>query len=909
MQINFLHTNLYNKNYGKFSEKNITEPQKMNGNNPQDIFIRKQPSQVAFTGFFSKWFKAAPQIVLSESEQAAQRVKKASQEINSRIKKYNDDPNLVIMSYLTNTPYTKENAYEFTKYLYSHNIEINKNYKEAQQYYKLRHRSLKEGIETAGVFNKYGISDAQKYSMHLIFQDWRHHNFFNGIGNYIAELHLCSEDLSKLKEWITKAIQTQQTNGNWRRVPAWSNSKGVELYHYAIDKKNIPLLKFLTEDLKLKPYDLSAYTCENGEIVNTPGIEVLKGKNHQDAEIRQFFDDEHLYDLLLNPKAELDRNHDYYNPVTTIEDLTSEKASEDKGIHLLIKALIFKEPNLYEKETYLNRIMDNLFRYTFRIQQSALEARHKLAAELPIATIEKQTFNDDSNKIFTHNGTVDDFYPYFARSNYLRAENIISKNVPNGEFTTQTLKNCLNDPIMSPEILIQHADNTSVLEEISKINVDDSNRAEMKEIVQKIRDMRYITHSGDELSNIAYSAAEHNNADLLQFLKENHVDLSRASKTFKNSPKVSKEIQYILSDVKPHDRQIVSIAHDDSAVAFHSLVKTKLNSVDINSRDDKGSTLLLESVKNGKADLIRELKNIDDVDWNITDSVGKNVLMRTIDYALKDPQKAEEIINILKTLPDEKFDINYINYCTNFVCPYPHTAIQYALSNKLSDDLLKKLLAFPNLDVNLHVENSLPTAYIPCIKNNPEQLKFLVENSDIDTLAPYNGKTLRQHLYSMRLFPDINSVWDAEPFERILNNKANNIFINKMKKIYEKYGTFTLEQINDFLNYGQIEAIQNKPLNTIGEKISHFIAEIFPNSENLNEVLELTKLFEKLKEKNIDMDCLDDINRSPMRKAVEADNAIIAKLFKDYGSKPSDIEEIKFLCKKSDNPQIKELFT
>ena len=88
MQINFLHTNLYNKNYGKFSEKNITEPQKMNGNNPQDIFIRKQPSQVAFTGFFSKWFKAAPQIVLSESEQAAQRVKKASQEINSRIKKY-----------------------------------------------------------------------------------------------------------------------------------------------------------------------------------------------------------------------------------------------------------------------------------------------------------------------------------------------------------------------------------------------------------------------------------------------------------------------------------------------------------------------------------------------------------------------------------------------------------------------------------------------------------------------------------------------------------------------------------------------------------------------------------------------------------------------------------------------------
>ena len=34
--------------------------------------------------------------------------------------------------------------------------------------------------------------------------------------------------------------------------------------------------------------------------------------------------------------------------------------------------------------------------------------------------------------------------------------------------------------------------------------------------------------------------------------------------------------------------------------------------------------------------------------------------MHTLDYALKDSQRAEEIIDILKTLPEEKFDINYI---------------------------------------------------------------------------------------------------------------------------------------------------------------------------------------------------------------------------------------------------------
>ena len=61
-------------------------------------------------------------------------------------------------------------------------------------------------------------------------------------------------------------------------------------------------------------------------------------------------------------------------------------------------------------------------------------------------------------------------------------------------------------------------------------------------------------------------------------------------------------------------------------------------------------------------------------------------------------------------------------------------------------------------------------------------------------------------------------------------------------------------------------------------------------------------------QKNINLDSLDGIGRSPMRKAVEADNSVVAKLFKDYGSNPSDIEEIKSLCKESDNPHIRELF-
>ena len=895
MQINFLYTNLYN-NCGKVSDRHMTAPKLNALQNSQDVFVKQQSSQVAFTGLFSGWSKKAPKIVLSEAEKAAQRVEKASKEMSRRIKRYDDDPNLVIMSYFTDTPYTKENAYEFTKYLNSHDIDIDKRYEKAHEYYDLWHKSIREGMETAGVFNRHGVEDAKNYSMHLVLHDWRNYNYFNGIGYYIAGLHLCPEDFKNLKEWIKWAIPALTRRDGY----VLPDEKCVELYHCAINKKNIPLLRFLTEDLKLKPYDMRAHTYDNNcHEICTAGEEILKGREHKDSEIRQFFDDEHLHQLFL---SSVEQDKLKYGDAS-IQNITYDIARhmhEDKGLAMLMKATVNSEKGLFEKNTLLNSIIRGL-----NAPYGDSEIRYILAAEFPVAPIER---NMNSPVLRLESRTLGEYYPAYMRATAIRAENLFKKYAINDEFTIDGIKKCLEDSVMSPEVLIQRGSKSSVLEEISKIQVDETNRADMKEIVQKIRDMKYLKYNWELLRDIAYNAAEHSNADLLQFLKEKHVDLSLACRRFKNSSDVTDEVRQILSDVKSYEYNLVEYSQYDSVEAFRSFAKSRLKDIDVNSRDYNGSALLLEAAKNGNVDLIRELKNIPDVDWNITDSVGKNVLMHAIDYALKDPKKAEEIIDILKTLPKDKFDINYINYCANFIAPYPHTAIQYRLAHNLSGNLLKKLLEFPNADVNVHAENSLPAAYIPCLNYKPELFKFLVENSNIDTLAPYKGQTLREHLFSNRLFPGIRSVDAAAPFERLLDNKANNIFLNKMKNIYDKFGTFTLEQINDFLNYGQIEKIKNKPLNSIGERISHFIAEIFPDAENPDEVLELTKLFKKLKEKEVDLDALDGIGRSPMRKAIEADNFIVAKLFKDYGSKPSDIEEIKSLCKESDNPEIKELF-
>ena len=901
MQINSLYTNPYTKIYGQISEKNTTTPRLITLGNSQDVLVKQQSSQIAFAGLFSNLIKRKPsqnvsEILLSEAEKATQLAKKAAEEINKRIRRFNDDPNLVIMSYFTKTPYTKENAYEFTKYLDSHEIDIYKRYQNAPEYYKLWHQSISEAMDTAGQFNKHGIEDAQMYTMHMLLRDWEHYNFFNGIEWYLADMHLFPEDLAKLKEWINWAIPYVTP---LRGEHIWNDGKGVGLYRSAIKKKNIPLLKFLTEDLKLIPFDLSAYRYGEGcKKICTAGEEIVKGREHNDPDVRKFFDDKHLYQIISCSDDKRILSNTIQMQLGSIFHI-AEHASEDKGLGIFLKAAINSEKGLYERNLMLENAIRGL-NYLFEPQ----EASYKLLSELPMSPRERRL----GNSVLDTRNPYNMYFPRTRISNAMRAENIIRNNVQNNDFTIQSLKKCLDDKLMSPEILIQRGSGTSVFEEIAKIPVDDSNRADMAEIVQKIRDMKYLYHDGNALSKIGYNAAQHNNSDLLLFLKENHVDLSRASREFKDSSEVNDEIKQILSDVKPHDEYIISFTQYDSAEPFRSFAKTKLSNVDINSRDKNGSTLLLEAAKRGRVDLIHELAKIPEVDWNITDSVGKNVLMHTIDYASANILRAEEIIDILKSLSKNKFDINYINYCSNYICPYPHTAIQYYLSNRLDNNLLKKILEFSNADVNAHAPNSLPTAYIPCINLRPEQLKFLTENTDIDTLAQYNGRTLRQNLYSLKLFPNIASIEEAAPFERLLDNKANDIFVNKMKKIYDREGSFTLQQINDFLNYGQIEKIKEEPLNSIGEKISHFIAEISPDSENPEEVLELTKLFEKLKEKEVDLDALDEIGRSPMRKAIEADNPIAAKLFKDYGANPSDIEEIKLLCKESDNPEIRKLF-
>ena len=872
MITNSLYTNPYSKYSRDTLTKQVTYTKASVPKENRDIFVKQPVSNISFTGFFfnkglfrkSTPAKEVQQVVLTEAEKAAQLVKEAAELMSKKIKEFNGDPDLVIRDYIYFAPYTKENASEFVKYLYSHKINYDREFPiERAKNRCVTHRSLKFAMDDSDSSYVAHLKLKQKYS-----------------SSYYCCLYLFPQEFPYLKQVYNNAIKS----GDIYSDKFIYNSYHQHMYRNALKQENAPLLEFLTEDLKILPDRLVIH-------------ELLKGRKHKNPEIRKYFDNKHLYNLFLNTHGENVIRAEYSpSEWSLFQDLINACGEEDAASFL--KYILDNKKGVYEK----NVVLDNINRQIGYLNSGERkEPYYKALSRFPISPMERQELYQEHSKNLKK----------ITETNTARADNVIKRNVKNGIFTIQALKNCLNDNQMSPELLIQKVNETSIMDEISKIPVDESNRSEMKALVQQIRDMKYLKHQGSALSDAAYNAAQNNNADLLQLLKENYVDLSKASKEFKNSANITDEVNAILSDVKSQKVEIFDFLNDDSMLRFRSFAKTKLNTIDINSRDDKGSTLLLEAVKKGKVDLLHELENIPDVNWNITDSTGKNVLMHAIDYYYKyrNFKYAEEIIDILKNISSDKFDINYINHCANEICPFPHTAFQYAIShNNLDVKLLKKLLEISKLDVNLHAENSLPTAYIPCIKYKPSLLQFLIENTNIDTLAPYEGETLRKHLFAHKLFPDIDSIQKAAPLERLLDQKVNNNFKNKMKEIYERNGSFTIEQINDFLNYGQIENIKDEPLNSIGERIPHFIAEIFPDIENYEEIAEIDKLFKKLKEKNVNLDILDEIGRSPLRKAVELENPIMAKFFKDYGVTPFDIEEIKLLCKESDNSEIRKLF-
>lgn len=750
-------------------------------------------------------------------------------------------------------------------------------------------------------------SDRRLFATHLILE---HLDKFNAgiledLSYNMSKCYLHEHELENLCKFI-KDVE--------KRNPQLLVSRNLvdTLYKSALEDRNKALLKVYSEDLKLPPgcnktYEISdirrIYPSKSGffydkylynnDLKLAPDsnkayslIEI--GRANSDPELSEFFDDKHLYEIM---KKYPDYWH-YYIGEDRID-----------ALKILGKAFYSQEKDLYKKYDLINQVVASAAR---------LSGREKHCSDFPVAPFERRKENYlQTSEISNLN------YINLSYINRRRVENIIERNVLDKDLTNPAnLLKCLNDVNMSPELLTKvYNDNNdlSLLCHIASIPVASENKVIMSDIVKKIKDMGYFSHAPilgkDEtsvlvLEKTAELAARNNNVELLEYFKSLHLNLNKCLKL----DSLSEEVKAILKNVKLQNRNLPDFATFTSPEPFRLYIKQNPQ-IDINSRDYRGEPLLLKAIENGNSKIVDILKNIDDVDWNITDSTGKNAAMYAIDLMKSKPEEAKAILEILRNLPEGKFDINYINYCVLEDTKMPVNALTYFLMNNKNYGL-EDILSFKNLDVNNCAEGAMPPLFIKPLKHwensNVNEFKELLNHKGFDLGIKFNGKTLREYLYSGE-FPNIRDTYTAELYEKELDKVIARNFVDKMKTIYDKEGSFTLEQIKDYLNFGKFDLIKDKPLNILGDKLIHFIPEITGCDTDYNTLKEVNNILEILKKNDCNIDVLNDFGDSALRKAVEMENIPVVKLLIDFGSNPKDLKNIIKIAKGIEDPELNNL--
>jgi hypothetical protein len=268
-------------------------------------------------------------------------------------------------------------------------------------------------------------------------------------------------------------------------------------------------------------------------------------------------------------------------------------------------------------------------------------------------------------------------------------------------------------------------------------------------------------------------------------------------------------------------------------------------------------------------------------------------------------------LSYLKTLPSEKFDVNYINKCTPIVplmggeTYSAGTLFSYALWATDNQELITKLLRYPNIDPNKQLEGSLPPLYIPFVLNNVKTAKFLAQQPNVDSNPKLNGKTLAERFHD-NYFSVTGRYSNSQALHDFFVENIANDFHKRICNLYSSQGFLTLQNLERIANYKELNRFVEEPINSIGETIAHMIAEVQVLNPDINNRLE--KVVEKIgniNKKNLLIE--DDFGRTPLLKAIEAENIPVVKLLLNYFNFVPSQSKVANLLKELDNPELTSL--
>ena len=331
--------------------------------------------------------------------------------------------------------------------------------------------------------------------------------------------------------------------------------------------------------------------------------------------------------------------------------------------------------------------------------------------------------------------------------------------------------------------------------------------------------------------------------------------------------------------------------------------------IDLNVRDENGDTLFLKAVRNNNKKFIRDLMQaenqglIKNIDKDAVDKDGNNALniaeeTDSIYFLL-----SEERHDYIKMLLDAGVSPNYINKSERLYSFYC-TLLQRAIIRRNSD-LADLYLQNEKTDIKMTHPDTPPPLFL-CVTNrfyNHKILLSILKHPDCDIFQKYNDMNILEYLNSQ---PDMAS-GVIEQASSAINSKIMLHIWDKAKKYYQEKGILNLEQLYEYVKHPGFKAVVNEPLNELGENIGHFLADI--NTDDYDELMKIRDLITTLNNCSYNFAKTDKLGRTPLMKAIEAENVNIAHLFLDYGTNDGNsLAKAKKLAMQSENKNIITIF-
>lgn len=110
--------------------------------------------------------------------------------------------------------------------------------------------------------------------------------------------------------------------------------------------------------------------------------------------------------------------------------------------------------------------------------------------------------------------------------------------------------------------------------------------------------------------------------------------------------------------------------------------------------------------------------------------------------------------------------------------------------------------------------------------------------------------------------------------------------ISTIRADEDKFGQVRLETLYKIATHKDFTNIKNASMNITGGKLQHLLAESYINPTDKQEIKIAKNIVEKLKESGANLDACDDLGETGLKRAVDAENVVVAKALLDNGANP-----------------------